>query len=68
MVSRSLSNSYSSCCFKSFHGREAKKKKITTERDGSSRRGSAVMNQTRIHEDSGLNPGLSQWVKDPVLS
>ena len=45
-----------------------KKKKITTERDGSSRRGSAVMNQTRIHEDSGLNPGLSQWVKDPVLS
>ena len=35
--------------------------------DGSSHRGSAVMNPTNIHKDAGLIPGLSQWVKDPVL-
>ena len=29
--------------------------------------GSAVMNPTNIHEDSGSVPGLTQRVKDPVL-
>ena len=26
-----------------------------------------LMNPTSIHEDSGLSPGLVQWVKDPAL-
>ena len=34
---------------------------------GSSCHGSAVTNQTRIHEHVGAMPVLTQWVKDPVL-
>ena len=29
--------------------------------------GQQLMNPTRIHEDTGLTPGLTHWVKDPAL-
>ena len=34
--------------------------------EGSSHCGSAVTNPVSIHEDLGLIPGLTQWVKDLV--
>ena len=33
----------------------------------SSHRGTVEMNPTRNHEVAGSIPGLTQWVKDPVL-
>ena len=36
-------------------------------RNRSSHCGLVVMNLTRIHEDTGLIPGLTQWVRDPAL-
>ena len=35
---------------------------------GSSCRGAEETNPTRNHEVMGLIPGLTQWVKDPMLS
>ena len=40
---------------------------VKSERFGSSYHGSAVTNLTCIHENTGLIPGLAQWVKDPAL-
>ena len=33
----------------------------------SSHRGAVEMNLTRNHEVAGSTPGLTRWVKDPVL-
>ena len=33
----------------------------------SSHRGSVKTNLTSTHEDADFIPGLTQWVKDPVL-
>ena len=35
--------------------------------EGSSHHGAVETNPTRNDEVAGTNPGLAQWVKDPVL-
>ena len=46
---------------------QRKKKKEKKRNNGSSLRGATETNPTRIHEDVGLIPGLTQWVGDLVL-
>ena len=41
--------------------------KLNKKTNRSSHCGSAEMNSTRIYEDMGLIPGLTQWVKDPAM-
>ena len=43
------------------------KKCFKNQQIGSSCRGAAETNMTRIHEVEGLIPGFTQWVKDPAL-
>ena len=47
---------------------KTKKENLNKTCEGSCHHGSAVTNPTRIHEDAGLIPDLSQWAKDLVLS
>ena len=42
-------------------------KKIMIKTLWSSRHGTAGANPTRNHEVTGSIPGLTQWIKDPVL-
>ena len=44
-----------------------KKEERKYEQTWNSYHGSVVTILTSIHEDTGLIPGLAQWVKDPSL-
>ena len=57
------------CMFSVIRGTEKIKRKTSSEiqRTWSFHCGSAVMNQTSIHEVVGSIPSLTQWLKDPAL-
>ena len=50
-----------------FHGAVTLYLKMKKKWLRSSCHGSVVMNPTSIHEDTDLIPGLTKWLKDPVL-
>ena len=53
--------------FYSFFIEKHKKNVYKNEKSGRSHCGSAEMNQTSIHEDEGLIPGPTWWVKNLTL-